>query len=104
MDISDVDRNNENYGDGDGPYFFSYSLNGYGLDDNSVNFGMATVVDTSSGSPVVYPFKEGAVRNPAGKIMLAEEPGSGDTSDSPNGSIINDGRWGPECRSPDSPA
>ncbi len=97
MDISDVDRDNENYGDGYGPYLFSYSINGYGLDDNNVNSGMATVVDTSGGTPVVYPFKEGAVRNPAGKIMLAEEPGSGDANDSPNGSIINDGRWVPNA-------
>jgi prepilin-type N-terminal cleavage/methylation domain-containing protein/prepilin-type processing-associated H-X9-DG protein len=95
MDISDVDRDNENYGDGYGPYLFSYSLNGYGLDADNVNSGMATVVDSSSGTAVVYPFKESAVRNPATKIMLAEEPGSGDSSDSPSGSIINDGRWVP---------
>jgi prepilin-type N-terminal cleavage/methylation domain-containing protein/prepilin-type processing-associated H-X9-DG protein len=95
MDISDVDRNNENYGDGYGPYLFSYSLNGYGLDSDNVNGGMATVVDSSSGKDVVYAFKESAVRNPGGKIMLAEEPGSGASDDSPNGSIINDGRWVP---------
>ncbi|HTR41145.1 MAG TPA: prepilin-type N-terminal cleavage/methylation domain-containing protein [Pseudomonadales bacterium] len=96
MDISDVDRNNDNYGgDGYGPYLFSYSLNGYGLDADNVNDGMATVVDSSSGTAVIYPFKESAVRNPAAKIMLAEEPGSSDESDSPSGSIINDGRWVP---------
>lgn len=95
MDISDVDRDNENYGDGYGPYLFSYSLNGYGLDSDNVNGGMATVVDSSSGTAVAYPFKESGVRSPAGKIMLAEEPGSASESDSPNGSIINDGRWVP---------
>jgi prepilin-type processing-associated H-X9-DG protein len=95
MDISDVDRDHENYGDGYGPYLFSYSLNGYGLDGDNVNQGMATVVDSSSGTAIVYAFKESAVRSPATKIMLAEEPGSGSDSDSPTGSIINDGRWVP---------
>jgi prepilin-type N-terminal cleavage/methylation domain-containing protein/prepilin-type processing-associated H-X9-DG protein len=95
MDTSDVDRDNYDYGDGYGPYLFSYSINGYALDGDNNNLGMATVVDASSGTPVVYPFKENAVRNPAGKIMLAEEPGSVNSSDSPTGEIINDGRWVP---------
>lgn len=96
MDTSDVDRDNYNYGDGYGPYLFSYSLNGYGLDADNNNLGMSTVVDTSSGTAIVYPFKESAVRNPAGKIELAEEPGSLASNDSPDGSsIINDGRWVP---------
>jgi len=96
MDISDVDRDNANYGDGYGPYLFSYSLNGYALDENNNNQGMSTVVDSSSGTPVAYPFKEGQVRNPAGKIELAEEPGSLAPDDDPDGSaVINDGRWVP---------
>jgi len=96
MDTSDVDRDDQNYGDGYGPYLFSYSLNGYALDGDGNNQGMSTVVDSSSGTPVAYPFKEGAVHNPAAKIELAEEPGSLAPGDSPDGvSIINDGRWVP---------
>lgn len=95
LDTSDTDRLNFNYGDSYGPYLFSYSFNGYGLDGSGKNLGMSTVVDTSSGSPVVYPFREGSVKNPSSKIMLAEEPGSTVSQDSPDGNIINDGRWVP---------
>jgi prepilin-type N-terminal cleavage/methylation domain-containing protein/prepilin-type processing-associated H-X9-DG protein len=99
MDTSDADRETDttDLSDGYGPYFFSYSLNGWGVDSDGNNLGMSTVIDSSSGTPVAYPFKEGAVRNPAGKIELAEEPGSLAPDDSPDGySIINDGRWEPE--------
>ncbi|HUE36085.1 MAG TPA: prepilin-type N-terminal cleavage/methylation domain-containing protein [Candidatus Acidoferrum sp.] len=97
MDISDVDRDDtgNQFGDGYGPYLFSYSFNGYAFDDDNVNQGMSTVVDASSGTPVFYPFKENGVRNPAQKIELEEEPGSQATDDSPDSSIINDGRWWP---------
>jgi prepilin-type N-terminal cleavage/methylation domain-containing protein/prepilin-type processing-associated H-X9-DG protein len=96
LDTSEVDRDNYNYGDAYGPYLFSYSFNGYSLDANNNNVGMSTVVDTSSGTTVVYPFKESAVRNPSQKIALAEEPGSLAPNDSPDGSsLINDGRWEP---------
>jgi len=92
-DTSDADRNNYDYGDGFGPYLYSYSLNGYGLDDDDNNIGMASIVDSSSGTPVLRAFKENAIHSPSQKIMLAEEPGS--VSDSPSGQIINDGRWVP---------
>ena len=96
LDTSDADRLAFNYGDDSGPYLFSYSFNGYGLDDNGHNLGMSSVVDTSSGVTNKILFKEGAVRNPTQKIMLAEEPGSLAGNDSPDGgSIINDGRWVP---------
>jgi prepilin-type N-terminal cleavage/methylation domain-containing protein/prepilin-type processing-associated H-X9-DG protein len=96
LDKSDAARLAQDYPDGYGPYLFSYSFSGYGLDANKNNLGMSSVVDTSGGSPAVYPFKEGAVQNPSGKIMLAEEPGSAAGWDSPDGSsIINDGRWVP---------
>src|SRR5208283_1641574 len=91
-----IDRLALNYGDGYGPYLFSYSFNGYGLDGNGNNLGMSSVVDTSGGVTNKVLFKEGAVRNPSQKIMLAEEPGSTAGWDSPDGSsIINDGRWVP---------
>jgi len=100
MDIDDDYRNDySNYGDDYGPYLFSYSLNGYGLEPGGTgnNLGMSTVVDTSSGTPVVYPFKESAVKNPALKIELAEEPGTGNANDNPvtDGEPISDGRWIP---------
>ena len=97
LDNNDNDRiNNFSYGDGYGPYFFSYSLTGYGFDDNGNNAGLSTVVDSSGGSPVAYPFKEGGVKNPSAKIMLAEEPGTLGRRDSPDqNSLIQDGRWVP---------
>jgi len=66
------------------------------LDADNRNLGMSSVVDESSGTMEAHLFKDSAVRNPAGKIMLAEEPGSLAPNDSPNRkSVINDGRWVP---------
>jgi prepilin-type N-terminal cleavage/methylation domain-containing protein/prepilin-type processing-associated H-X9-DG protein len=96
LDISDDGRNSLNNVDNYGHYLFSYSFNGYGLDGNGNNRGMSSVIKTSSGTTSKYLFKEGMVRNPALKIMLAEEPATYDGSDNPqgtNGEIINDGRW-----------
>jgi prepilin-type processing-associated H-X9-DG protein/prepilin-type N-terminal cleavage/methylation domain-containing protein len=87
---------------GDGPYPYSYSFTGYGLDytffgfDGSVNYGMSSVYFRGTN----YVFKQAAVRNPSGKIMLAEEPGSTSRRDHPkSGSsgeeVIADGRWMP---------
>jgi len=100
LDTSDVDRlNSHPFQSEYGPYLFSYSLNGYGLDRNSDkngdNLGMSSVIDTSSGKVVANLFKEVGVRNPANKIMLAEEPGSLNPQDSPDGYLVNDGRWVP---------
>jgi len=98
LDTSDTDRDNFNYGDDYGPYLFSYSFNGYGLDADGKNLGMSTVIDSSSGSPVAYPFKEGNVKSPSQKIMLAEEPGTlanWDNPDGADGRPIEDGRWVP---------
>jgi prepilin-type N-terminal cleavage/methylation domain-containing protein/prepilin-type processing-associated H-X9-DG protein len=90
LDISDVDRlNSTQFHDGYGPYLFSYSFNGYGLDDDGNNLGMSSVIDSATGTPVAHLFKASGVRNPATKIMLAEEPGVR----SENGALINDGRW-----------
>ncbi len=93
LDGSDADRLAENYPDGYGPYLFSYSFNGYGLDGQNNNLGMSSVIDNND---QVHLFKENEVRNPGTKIMLAEEPGSFNSQDSPDGGeIINDGRWVP---------
>ncbi len=97
LDTSDKDRLAQiaMFGDGYGPYLFSYSFTGYGLNPDNNNVGMSSVIDTSSGTAIAYLFKEARVRNPANKIMLAEEPGSAGDRDSPNGSVIYDGRWVP---------
>jgi len=83
-----------------GPYLFSYSFNGYGLNADGKNLGMSSVVDTSTGVTNKYLFSEGLVRNPSGKIMLAEEPGTVQSWDHPDidsGTLrpIVDGRWIP---------
>jgi prepilin-type N-terminal cleavage/methylation domain-containing protein/prepilin-type processing-associated H-X9-DG protein len=96
LDTSDVDRLAQNYADGYGPYLFSYSMTGYGLDENGNDLGLSTVVDNSSGTPVTHLFKENSVNNPSSKIMLAEEPGTLNRQDSPDGvNLIQDGRWVP---------
>lgn len=93
LDPGETGRRSQTFGDDYGPYLFSYSLNGYGLDDANQNLGMSTIVDEDGRA---HWFKETSLRQPAGKIMLAEEPGSLGSHDSPDGrSIINDGRWVP---------
>jgi prepilin-type N-terminal cleavage/methylation domain-containing protein/prepilin-type processing-associated H-X9-DG protein len=94
LDTDDTDRLNSTQFDDDyGPYLFSYSFNGFSLDDNGNNLGMSSVIDTTSGT-TTHLFREASVRNPANKIMLAEEPGS--FMDSPDGNVtIQDGRWIP---------
>ncbi len=78
--------------DGNGPYYYSYSLNSYGLGGSPrQNLGMSSVNDNGAW----YPFKATSIKNPARKIMLAEEQTSyqpNEMSDY-NGGIINDGRW-----------
>jgi prepilin-type N-terminal cleavage/methylation domain-containing protein/prepilin-type processing-associated H-X9-DG protein len=82
--------------DGNGPYFYSYSLNSYDL-EGTRNPGMASIFQGSVDSAKPFVFKLASVRNPSGKIMLAEEQSSHriDESPDPRGSsgIINDGRW-----------
>jgi prepilin-type N-terminal cleavage/methylation domain-containing protein/prepilin-type processing-associated H-X9-DG protein len=96
LDTSDADRLAADFPNG--PYLFSYSFTGYGLDANNNNVGMSSVVDASGDTPVTYLFKESGVRKPANKIMLAEEPGSlnsHDNPEGPDGVPIQDGRWIP---------
>jgi prepilin-type N-terminal cleavage/methylation domain-containing protein/prepilin-type processing-associated H-X9-DG protein len=87
-----------NYGSGDtnGPYLYSYSLTGYGLEDNNpspdVNYGFSTAFKDGK----TYPFKESGVNNPSGKIMFPEEPGTTSSKDAPEGGFFpRDGRWVP---------
>ena len=94
LDTSDADRLTYNYGDDYGPYYFSYSFTGYGLDSADQNDGMSSVITTVAGSTNNFLFKQTAVRNPSVKIMLAEEPST--TKDSADGvDVIADGRWIP---------
>jgi prepilin-type N-terminal cleavage/methylation domain-containing protein/prepilin-type processing-associated H-X9-DG protein len=94
LDTSDNDREALSPNDGYGIYPFSYSFTGYALNADDKNVGMSSVVYVQGGVTTKYLFKEGAVRSPANKIMLAEEPGT--TKDSGHGSdVIYDGRWIP---------
>ena len=96
LDTSDVDRLAKSKSDGQDPYLFSYSFTGYGL-NGTTNIGMSSVIDRQGNK---YLFKENNVRNPALKIMLAEEPGTTNINDNPEGGSstarpITDGRWIP---------
>jgi prepilin-type N-terminal cleavage/methylation domain-containing protein/prepilin-type processing-associated H-X9-DG protein len=103
LDTSDADRLAQAaiQAPNDGPYLFSYSFTGYGCGsypnlepDQNVNLGMSSVFNGPDGQP--HLFKESAVRNPVGKLMLVEEVGSlSDSPDGSNGQVINDGRWYP---------
>jgi prepilin-type N-terminal cleavage/methylation domain-containing protein/prepilin-type processing-associated H-X9-DG protein len=106
MDISDVDRLAQ-ADSVNGPYLYSYSLTGYGMSldpsgpalEGDMNYGMASVISGSGDTFVSHVFKLTSVKNPAGKIMLAEEPGS--LADNPSSSVvINDGRWQPNFPDP----
>jgi prepilin-type N-terminal cleavage/methylation domain-containing protein/prepilin-type processing-associated H-X9-DG protein len=82
------------------PYNYSYTLNSYDP-ANNVSVGMASIVSGTA----VYSFKSAGVRNPSGKIMLAEEQTSslashrGVECSDVGGSIINDGRYVPSSDS-----
>ena len=96
LDLSDADRIAQS-GTSGGPYLYSYSMTGYGVGsdpayDPDVNLGMSSVFMVD----IAYLFKQTSVRNPALKIMLAEEPGNSTPKDDPTGAnVINDGRWEP---------
>lgn len=108
MDISDVARD-EQADSVNGPYLYSYSLTGYGMAfdangglalEGDVNYGMASVFTGSGSTFMGYPFKLTSIKNPAGKIMLAEEPSSASDDPTGNGTAINDGRWQPNLPDP----
>ena len=91
------DKERQSIADGQGPYYYSYSMTSYDL-SGTHNLGMASIYTGSVDSPQAYPFKMANVNNPAGKIMLAEEQSSHlrDESSDPTSTtqdIINDGRW-----------
>ncbi len=97
LDTDDSARIAEGEADpANGPYFYSYSLTSYNLDNSNgsdVNPGMSSYF--AGGESL--PFKLTAIHSPAGKIMLAEEVASDSASDNPTGGgVINDGRWMPQ--------
>ena len=96
LDQSDADRLAQ-LTDNQGPYLFSYSLVGFGLDENNRNQGLSSVFIGSGGSPEKFPFKQAGVHHPSAKIMFGEEPGSTVSDDSPvpGVEVIQDGRWIP---------
>ena len=74
-----------------GPYYFSYTMTSYDL-QNGQALGMSSIKESSG---AWHPFKATAIKNPAKKIMLAEEQSvlSGPECSDPTGDIVNDGRW-----------
>ena len=92
LDTDDRERLLEAADDTDsGPFLYSYSLTSYSL-DNDVNPGMTSIFTGGQW----FVFKQAGVRNPAAKIMLAEEVASASRQENPTGTkVINDGRWVP---------
>ncbi len=75
-----------------GPYIYSYSMTSFSL-SGSQSLGITSVRQGAAW----YPFRQSSIKNPAKKIMLAEEQSSyvaGEASDR-NLNVINDGRWVP---------
>ena len=66
-------------------YFYSYSLNAHS------DAGMASFI--SRDRALIILNKQTTIRNPSGKIMLAEEKGA--ANDGPGTAVIDDGRWLP---------
>ena len=80
---------------GNPQFLYSYSFNAF-YPNGTTYYGLATIIDTSGA--IQYYGKAAYVRNPAGKIMLAEECAT--KLDSPPGntspSYIDDGRFAME--------
>ncbi|HEV8542996.1 MAG TPA: prepilin-type N-terminal cleavage/methylation domain-containing protein [Verrucomicrobiae bacterium] len=95
-DMDDSER--KAISDGNGPYFFSYSLLSHDL-NGTKNLGMASIFDGQPPNTKGYLFKSTAITQPSYKIMFAEEQATHKKGESPDvggtSSIINDGRWDP---------
>jgi prepilin-type N-terminal cleavage/methylation domain-containing protein/prepilin-type processing-associated H-X9-DG protein len=91
MDRDNSERIAENT-DGQGIYVYSYTVSSIVL---NANCGFTSIIDKDIG--FIQLFKLANVRNPALKLMLAEEQASrqrGEASD-PTGNVMNDGRYVP---------
>jgi prepilin-type N-terminal cleavage/methylation domain-containing protein/prepilin-type processing-associated H-X9-DG protein len=92
-DRDDSQRIKDYGGTADGIYYYSYTMNSYGI-TSGVNDGITSIMDKSSGSPVWYPFKFSSIKKPSQKIALCEEQSvkSGPECSDPTINILNDGR------------
>ena len=84
--------------DGNGPYNYSYSLHSLDLIGNA-SAGMASIFDGPVNNATPHLFKLASVKQPANKVMLAEEQTTHKALESIDvggtTSIINDGRFVP---------
>jgi prepilin-type N-terminal cleavage/methylation domain-containing protein/prepilin-type processing-associated H-X9-DG protein len=96
--VDRYDKERLSLSDGNGPYFYSYTMTSYDLEGN-YNPGMASIFQGPVDNDQRFAFKMAQVKTPSGKIMLAEEQSSHQPGESidPRGSssIINDGRFVP---------
>jgi prepilin-type N-terminal cleavage/methylation domain-containing protein/prepilin-type processing-associated H-X9-DG protein len=90
-------------------YWYSYSMNGLGLDANNQNQGLTSIMENVGNGSELFQFKNSSVRRPTSIISFAEEvtlpnnPGDAPSitedplKDVPpaTGSMIDDGRWVP---------
>jgi len=93
MDQDDTDRNGALGAGSEGsPYNYSYEATSYNI-NGGANSGLTTIL---SGTTKYY-FKSTSVRNPSGKIMIAEGVARMLPNDSPpgNAKIVQTGRWQP---------
>jgi len=91
MDRDNSERIAENT-DGAGIYVYSYTISSVVI---NVNCGFTSIIDNNIG--FVQRFKLANVRNPARKLMIAEEQSTrnrGEASD-PTSNVMNDGRYAP---------
>jgi prepilin-type N-terminal cleavage/methylation domain-containing protein/prepilin-type processing-associated H-X9-DG protein len=88
-DIDNSWRNTEAGVEGS-PYNYSYEMTSYGIAD-SKNPGPSLIVDSGT----VYSFKSAWIRNPAGKILVAEPCDTTKPGDAPPYDIAGYGQDGP---------
>ncbi len=79
-DLNDSYRTNQGVADEGYPYMYSYEMTSYNL-NGTVNPGPATIIDGTT----VYNYRATQIRNPAGKILVAEPPATLLPGDAPNG-------------------
>jgi len=97
MDKDDSDRGRVSYDLlPDGPYLYSYALTCFtDIVAHDVIYGMASVFYGPVGATRVYLFRRASIRNPSGKIMLAEpQTAAGDgLAGPPLLPTLQDGQW-----------
>jgi prepilin-type processing-associated H-X9-DG protein len=91
-DRDDSERIRENT-DGQGIYAYSYTLTS--LTGGSTNYGISSLIDKTTG--VARLFRRSSIKNPAAKIMFAEEQATHnkDEASDPTRNVVSDGRFVP---------